>query len=73
MTPLITLLAPNPNLHKSFHGLDYNPAKTLMPSRPWTPSAVLHQGFKASSSSTVLVITLLAVFSTYTFQVEAHS
>ncbi|GJJ77772.1 hypothetical protein EMPS_10131 [Entomortierella parvispora] len=30
-TPLITNFPPDPNLHKSFYGLDYNPAKSLMP------------------------------------------
>ncbi|KAF8945377.1 hypothetical protein BGZ47_002793 [Haplosporangium gracile] len=29
--PVITQFPPNPNLHKSFYGLDYNPAKTIMP------------------------------------------
>ncbi|KAI1316314.1 hypothetical protein EDD11_010157 [Mortierella claussenii] len=29
--PPITQFTPNPNLHKSFYGLDYNPAKSLMP------------------------------------------
>ncbi|KAG0219432.1 hypothetical protein BGX33_003021 [Mortierella sp. NVP41] len=29
--PPITQFPPNPNLHKSFYGLDYNPAKTIMP------------------------------------------
>ncbi|KAG0329365.1 hypothetical protein BGZ99_002371 [Dissophora globulifera] len=30
-TPPITQFTPNPNLHKSFYGIDYNPAKSLMP------------------------------------------
>ncbi|KAF9130474.1 hypothetical protein BGW39_003021 [Mortierella sp. 14UC] len=29
--PVITQFPPDPNLHKSFYGLDYNPAKTIMP------------------------------------------
>ncbi|KAF9935040.1 hypothetical protein FBU30_008533 [Linnemannia zychae] len=29
--PIITNFPSNPNLHKSFYGLDYNPAKTIMP------------------------------------------
>ncbi|KAG0276292.1 hypothetical protein BGZ95_007742 [Linnemannia exigua] len=29
--PVITQFPPNPDLHKSFYGLDYNPAKTIMP------------------------------------------
>ncbi|KAF9918568.1 hypothetical protein BX616_007724, partial [Lobosporangium transversale] len=29
--PPITQFTPNPNLRKSFYGLDYNPAKSLMP------------------------------------------
>ncbi|KAF9941462.1 hypothetical protein BGZ67_005044 [Mortierella alpina] len=29
--PPITQFTPNPNLHKAFYGIDYNPAKALMP------------------------------------------
>jgi exo-beta-1,3-glucanase (GH17 family) len=34
---VITQFPPNPNLHKSFYGLDYNPAKTNM---PWCGAAI---------------------------------